>query len=587
MADPYFVHFEARRPPKFPPMSKRRTLLWHFLAGCSVASSLYYLQWRWGSSLNPDALAFSIVVAAAETLIMLGMFLFYYDIWNEGDSQWHPPPVSRKAACLPDETGAIQVDIFLTTYDETTSFVAPSIEAAQQLQLPPNTKAEIFVLDDRDRPEMAALAARFGVRYMSRQDNIGFKAGNLRNGLFHSAGDFVVICDADTRLFPNFLQRTLGYFSDPEVAWVQTPHWFYDTPLGKHPSHWVKGRTEKLLRFMPRSWRLGADPYFCDPAVFFDVIQRRRNRNAASFCCGAGSIHRRDVIFSTALSRKATATAQMSAEMGVQPSAACPPLEPFKFHVSEDLYTSMLLHEDRKADWKSVYHPEVLARMLSPWSARAWATQRLKYAGGTYDLMLRDNPLFRNGMPWRKKLHYLATFWSYITVLWLPVLLLSPALSLVTGIAPIEAYSTSFFLHFLPMVIFAELAMAAALKGHSGRNGRVTALATMHIQIKALTQVLQGKRPHFPPTPKLPRFGEAWRYLHVNLALITLLLGAAVLGTTLTFLGSGSHSVSLLVVNLFWLGWNLTLLLQGLGVALWQPAPPCTSSARAEDPLAA
>ena len=41
-------------------------------------------------------------------------------------------------------------------------------------------------------------------------------------------------------------------------------------------------------------------------------------------------------------------------------------LTPYKFHVSEDIYTSMVLHEDRPRTWKSVYHPLVETRMLSP-----------------------------------------------------------------------------------------------------------------------------------------------------------------------------------------------------------------------------
>ena len=48
----------------------------------------------------------------------------------------------------------------------------------------------------------------------------------------HTSGEFIVICDADTRVFPTFLEHTLGYFRDPDVAWVQTPQWFYDIPEG-------------------------------------------------------------------------------------------------------------------------------------------------------------------------------------------------------------------------------------------------------------------------------------------------------------------------------------------------------------------
>lgn len=48
-----------------------------------------------------------------------------------------------------------------------------------------------------------------------------------------TSGDFIGICDADTRLFPAILDHTLGYFRNPGVALVQTPQWFYDIPGGE------------------------------------------------------------------------------------------------------------------------------------------------------------------------------------------------------------------------------------------------------------------------------------------------------------------------------------------------------------------
>ncbi|MCB4379810.1 hypothetical protein FZX02_04935 [Synechococcus sp. MU1644] len=121
-----------------------------------------------------------------------------------------------------------------------------------------------------------------------------------------------------------------------------------------------------------------------------------------------------------------------------------------------------MLHAEHDAGWTSVYHPHVEARMLSPWSMSAWAAQRFKYAGGTFDIAVWDNPVFRRGLTWRHKLHYGATFWSYFSTLWAPILLLAPVVSLLTGLAPVRAYSSEFFQHFLPAVVLGELAMLAA-----------------------------------------------------------------------------------------------------------------------------
>lgn len=584
MTQPYFTQFETRRPPRFAPMSARRHDLWHLLAGMTIAATLLYLHWRWTQSLNPDAMVFSVLVATAETLFFIGTLLFYHDIWAEGDTPPQPYPDTRADLLPGDTVGPITVDLFLTTFDEDQDVVEPSIRAALALEVPTGTALTIHLLDDGDRPAFAALARAHGINYISRKDNVGFKAGNLRNALFRTSGDFIVICDADTRVFPTLLTHTLGYFRDPDVAWVQTPHWFYDIPEGRTWRDWLRTRAKgrltwaaPILRHISGADRVGQDPFMSEPTVFFDIIQRRRNRNGASFCCGAGSIHRRDAIFDAALKRKAAeaqALCHRYPGVDLHTAAGNITMEPYKFHVSEDIYTSILLHGDRDRRWKSVYHPQAEARMLSPWSMRAWATQRLKYAGGTFDIMLRDASLFRRGMPWRTKLHYASTFWSYLTALWTPILLLAPAVSLVSGLAPVEAYSTEFFLHFLPMIFLGEAAMLTACKGYAIGGGRALAISTLYIQLRALGFVLRGKKPKFPPTPKTPGRGTGFHIIRPNLVLLAVLAASGVIGTALTLSGSENHPPSLLLVNLFWLGWNIFLVSRITLAAGWQPPLP-------------
>lgn len=580
MSAPYFKTFEGRQPPVFSPMSARRTYLWHFLAGLTIGAGAWYLHWRWTSSLNPDAFAFSLLVVLAETLLFLGTLLFYFDIWQEGDTPQEAPPESRDQAHL-DGQGRIHVDVFITTYDEDAEVIEPSIIAARHLHCPHNTSVKVFILDDGNRPEIANLAHRADALYLARTSNEGFKAGNLRNALMQTSGDFVVICDADTRLEPSFLHNTLGYFRDSQVAWVQTPHWFYDIPEGSTWHQWLESRlSSRWTKLAPAlSWitgkeRVGSDPFLSEPTVFFDIIQRRRNRDGASFCCGAGSIHRREAIFCGALKRKGQAVADMARKLGRPQEPLLinsVPLQPFRFHVSEDIYTSMLLQEDTEAQWKSVYHPQVEARMLSPWTMSAWATQKLKYAGGTFDIMLRDNPLFRSGMPWRTKLHYAATFWSYLTILWLPILLLAPVVSLVSGIAPVQAYSTEFFLHFLPVIFLSELAMLCGCKGYAVQPGRLLALSTLPIQLRALWMVIRGQRPKFPPTPKTPVLGEGRHHILPNLMLLTVMGAAGIFGIAKTASGAETHDLPLLITNLFWLVWNMTAVGRIVTAALWKP----------------
>ncbi len=617
MPVPYFQAFETQRPPHMALLSARRKLLWHFLAGVVVVAGLRYLHWRWSESLNPDAMAFSIVVAGAETLFFVGTLLFYFDIWDEGDTAPMPPPARRSDAGLDTQEGPILVDVFITTFDEAVEVVTPTIRAAQAMEAPANTRVRLFLLDDGDRDEMAVLANDCGLDYFKRDTNEGFKAGNLRNALFRTRGDFVVICDADTRLFAGFLRNTLGYFHNPKVAWVQTPHWFYDIPQGEDWAAWLRRRfgpragwAAPALAALSGSQQQGTDPFLSDPSVFFDVIQRRRNRHGASFCCGAASVHRREAIFDGALKRKEMSVRALNGqrrgdltdhgrEIGkpfvnwwprrpksravCRPSSAdalmpCVPLQPYQFHVSEDLYTSLLLHADQAAGWTSVYHPQVEARMLSPWSLEAWAAQRLKYAGGTFDILLRDSQLFRRGLSWQRKLHYGATFWAYLSVLWAPVLVAAPVVSLLTGVPPIDAYTAAFFVHFLPVIVLGELAMLVACKGWNIGAGRAMGLATLPIQMRALFCVVRGQSPRFPPTPKTPIGQCGLRFVWPNLALLAIMALAGAIGFVLTWQGAAGYSWPLLWVNLYWLLWNMLGIGRILRPLFWRAAPRSPSA---------
>jgi cellulose synthase (UDP-forming) len=588
LTKPYFVRFEARVPQVHPAFSARRTQFWQFLAGVTVGVSVWYLLWRWSGSLNPAAPIFSIIVASAETLFFVGTLLFFYDIWSEDDTPAQKPPETRNDVGAEDADTGLFVDVYITTFDEDPDILRPSIIAAQNLLAPKNVHVLVWLLDDGNRPHISRLAADFGVRYLQRSDNIGFKAGNLKNALLQTQGDFVLICDADTRVFPNFLTNTLGYFRDPLVAWVQTPHWFYDLPDGLP---WDVVFNRLFQRLLPRlvvtkltpafaavarkltgQNRWGHDPFMADPVLFFDVIQRRRNRNSASFCCGAGSIHRREALFHAGLRQLGRDFDQMEQKFGTDGAVFGVTLQPFKFHVSEDIYTSMKLHSDGAQGWKSVFHPQVESKMLSPWSVDAWTTQKLKYAGGTFDIMLHDNPIFKRGMPWRTKLHYAATFWSYLSVLWVPILLLAPVISLFTSWAPVKAYSVDFFIHILPVLVISEAAMVVGCKGYNVNIGRIMAVGNLPITLRALILVLRGQRPKFPPTPKTPKYGYAGLgRMMPNITLLATMFIACIYGGAAGYYGVDGYSTTFLVVNFFWLGWNALAVIRVVCLAFWQP----------------
>jgi cellulose synthase (UDP-forming) len=96
-----------------------------------------------------------------------------------------------------------------------------------------------WILDEGDSAEVRALARERGVSYFTRRGVVFWnqpgqpfqaktKAGNVNVWLDHVASlgldyDVFVQFDIDHRPRPDYLERTLGYFRDARVGWVQAP----------------------------------------------------------------------------------------------------------------------------------------------------------------------------------------------------------------------------------------------------------------------------------------------------------------------------------------------------------------------------
>ena len=592
---PYFERFEMRQPPPPVPYSMVRELLWQFLATVALGLGVRYMVWRWVASLNFDALWFSLPVLIAETLSFIGLFFFVANLWKTEDYEPKDPP--RLMSDCVQEKGAeprpIRVDIFFPTYNEDPELVRLSIQDARKLTYPHPIETRIHVLDDGNRAEMKGVAMEERVNYITRPNNVGYKAGNLRNGMEHTSGDFLLICDADTRPFPGFLEHTLGYFRDPDVAWVQTPQWFFDIPDGKRLPKVLSrylgsigAGIGTLVEWIVGPIYVGRDIFGSDPMLFYDAILRRRNWANASFCCGAGSLHRREAVMQAALRSysegidktvqkitgevkhaefRAALSDAMSRELALETEVT-----PYKFHVSEDIYTSMVLHSDRSRRWKSVYHPVVESKMLSPQDLLTVLIQRFKYAGGTLDITFNDNPLFRKGMRWPQKLMYGATMWGYLSCLWIPVFLAAPIIYFFTEIAPISAYSPEFYNHVLPFLFFSELAMMVGLWGLPNWRGRSLFLSMFPVNLRAFVTVLRGEKSGFKVTPKMRQEGNFAGLVQWQIGAIVLTVAGIAYSGVRLWLGY-SDNLSGWLVNTFWSLNNIIALSGVISAAFWKP----------------
>jgi cellulose synthase/poly-beta-1,6-N-acetylglucosamine synthase-like glycosyltransferase len=93
----------------------------------------------------------------------------------------------------------------------------------------PRDALEIQVLDDSDdatRERLVRVVEELRhqgqpVTLVARDRPVGFKAGALNEGLRRSDAPLIAMFDADNLPAPDFLRRTLPWFRDPEVGFVQ------------------------------------------------------------------------------------------------------------------------------------------------------------------------------------------------------------------------------------------------------------------------------------------------------------------------------------------------------------------------------
>lgn len=94
----------------------------------------------------------------------------------------------------------------------------------------PKSKLEIQVLDDSTDESLAytreivaqKLALGFDIVHITREKNIGFKAGALQHGLEIAKGELVAIFDADFLPEEDFLNQLIPYFNKEEIGMVQS-----------------------------------------------------------------------------------------------------------------------------------------------------------------------------------------------------------------------------------------------------------------------------------------------------------------------------------------------------------------------------
>jgi cellulose synthase (UDP-forming) len=239
--------------------------------------------------------------------------------------------------------------------------------------------------------------------------------------------------------------------------------------------------------------------------------------------------------------------------------------------VTEDMATAMRLHA---LGWRSVYHDEILAVGLAPEDFRTSLQQRLRWAQGTLQVMLRENPLVKRGLSIGQRLMYFATMWTYLSGPFMVCYLAAPIIYLFTGIAPVDAYSGDFFVHLLPYLVVNQLVFLLVGWGRPTWRGQQYSLALFPLWIQAITSSIGnvnfGRPLGFVVTPKTRQDGISWWLAWPQLLAMGLLVVAAIVGVVRIVLGYFDDTAGTLV-NLFWVGYDLWMLSVCLEALTYRP----------------
>ncbi|WP_205752006.1 glycosyltransferase family 2 protein [Cryptosporangium phraense] len=247
---------------------------------------------------------------------------------------------------------------FLTTIvpgKEPIEMVEHTLKAATKIRHP--GKYDVWLLDEGDDPEVREMCARNGINHFSRK-GVGAwnttagphkartKHGNYNAWIIQHGAEYDVFVsvDPDHAPLPNYCERMLGYFRDPDVAFVVGPQ--------------VYGNCDNFVTKASESQQF----------MFHAIIQRAGNRYGAPMLVGTNNAIRISALMQI---------------QGVQDS------------ITEDFATGMLLHGTRNPDtgrkWKSVYTPDVLAVGEGPSSWSDFFTQQHRWSRGTHELLVQRN----------------------------------------------------------------------------------------------------------------------------------------------------------------------------------------------------
>uniref|UniRef100_UPI003F497EB7 glycosyltransferase family 2 protein n=1 Tax=Nonomuraea bangladeshensis TaxID=404385 RepID=UPI003F497EB7 len=444
----------------------------------------------------PTLVAFVHAVAGAGLLVRFGttdtgaetslftpaVFLQLLVVWHTAATWWTTCRRNETSSPPDQRWRGGSVDVFVTVCGEPLHIVLPVIRAARDMSLPHHT----WVLDDGASRHLRAACLAEGVGYLSRSTRQHGKAGNVNRALARTQGELVAIFDADHKPDADFLSRTVMYFGDERIAFVQTPQSYVE-----HGTLAARGARDSQ-------------------AFFYRDIMPAKARAGAAPCVGTNVVFRR---------------AALEQVGGL-----------YEGSMSEDVHTSLRLHA---LGWRSVFVGETLAHGLPPTSWPAYLRQQRRWARGALEILLSASLWRRGLLDGRQRLQYSLLATHYLASISALLMSVFPAVYLLVRESPTSAHPGIL----LGLVASATVTTALAHRARGGGYGVAGALA--HVvaapaHLLGLLDVVTRRRGAWTPThgarsSRWSRAREEWLHLamaalHVTAVALGLVIIAARLG---------------------------------------------------------
>ncbi len=393
----------------------------------------------------------------------------------------------------------------------------------------PRQEAEAY------RGEIDDLCRRIGVNLFRRRwrgakagminDFLAFLAGRPPAGFsFESFDDqgtspgeeqYILVFDADMNPFPDFVEPLVSIMERrPGLAFIQTPQYYTNFEYNR------VARASGLQQ-----------------AVFYEYICEGKSLDDAMFCCGTNVIFRREALEDVG---------------GFDESS-----------VTEDFATSLKFHTK---GWSSAYLNRVSAFGMGPEDLGAYFKQQFRWALGTVGLFrtiafsFLRNPFKLSPMKWWE---YLLSGSHYFVGWVLLVMMLCPALFLLTNTPSYFARPELYFMFFLPYVVltFTMFIWSMNQRKYSFgelANGVVLQAVCFPVYMRASLLAVLGVRGKFGITPKGRSLSLPLARLWPQLGLALFCLTASVWG--LCRLYYEQEPALALLVNSFWCFYHFSLL---------------------------